>query len=374
MWMLFVSYVVILCCRTRHAIAFETSLELVHTSTQYQQLLSTSQNLDYKLFKLALHFSNDNEKHNFSSIKQLHLIRVPKAGSSALSAVARRIAGCQPPGPCCYYPGSPHGSCPAVGDPPQKYALACSNIVGCVGHDPNVDKIYSPDFVSVSMMREPFGRAISAYSYYPPHTNRVGKCENSFSRECFLKFINARKYCNIVTKMFSGYPAYKLQIECTMNKSASQGQKKSSQACSVQAALESVTKLDLMGVTEMWGLSMLILYHKVPQIKPNASDFHLPSMTALQLTNESVKQAGSRQHTNADYLVFKESARDEYAVELSKQNNMDVHLYLAVLKQLCRDIHDAGYWDYKAVQQSWTQNLPSGYENSVPQCQIESRI
>jgi hypothetical protein len=168
------------------------------------------------------------------------------------------------------------------------------------------------------MMREPFRRAISAYSYYPPHTNRVGTCEKSFSRECFLKFVNVRKYDNIATKMFSGHPPYKLQIECTMNKSALQGQN-SSQTCSLQAALEAVKKLDLMGVTEMWGLSMLILYHKVPQIRPHASDFHL--LSALKLMNESVEQADllSRQHADADYLLFKESAGDEYAVELAKQ-------------------------------------------------------
>jgi len=34
-------------------------------------------------------------------IPRLHLIRVPKASSSSLSMVARRMVGCHPPGPCC---------------------------------------------------------------------------------------------------------------------------------------------------------------------------------------------------------------------------------------------------------------------------------
>ena len=34
-------------------------------------------------------------------VSRLHLIRVPKASSSSLSMVARRMVGCHPPGPCC---------------------------------------------------------------------------------------------------------------------------------------------------------------------------------------------------------------------------------------------------------------------------------
>ena len=41
------------------------------------------------------------------------LVRVPKAASSAASEIARRLGGCTPRGPCCRFPGSPRGSCPA---------------------------------------------------------------------------------------------------------------------------------------------------------------------------------------------------------------------------------------------------------------------
>jgi hypothetical protein len=34
-------------------------------------------------------------------VSRLHLIRIPKASSSSLSMVARRMVGCHPPGPCC---------------------------------------------------------------------------------------------------------------------------------------------------------------------------------------------------------------------------------------------------------------------------------
>lgn len=43
------------------------------------------------------------------------LIRVPKAASTAASAVARTLVGCSPPGPCCVWGEVPVGSCPARG-------------------------------------------------------------------------------------------------------------------------------------------------------------------------------------------------------------------------------------------------------------------
>lgn len=34
-------------------------------------------------------------------LRQVHLIRIPKASSTSLSVVSRRVVGCEPPGPCC---------------------------------------------------------------------------------------------------------------------------------------------------------------------------------------------------------------------------------------------------------------------------------
>ena len=55
----------------------------------------------YRLaYKLHSNFNSNiskNNKINSNNVK-IHLIRVPKASSSSLSAVARRIVGCSPPG------------------------------------------------------------------------------------------------------------------------------------------------------------------------------------------------------------------------------------------------------------------------------------
>ena len=43
--------------------------------------------------------------YKIDSLQQIQLIRIPKASSSSLSIIARRYAGCSPPGPCCKWPG-----------------------------------------------------------------------------------------------------------------------------------------------------------------------------------------------------------------------------------------------------------------------------
>ena len=62
-----------------------------------------------------------NESISYQLLPRMHLIRVPKASSSSLSAITRRMVGCNPPGPCCRYPGDPVGSCPAPKTSPERY-------------------------------------------------------------------------------------------------------------------------------------------------------------------------------------------------------------------------------------------------------------
>jgi len=91
----------------------------------------------------------------------LNIIRVPKAGSSALSVTARAIAGCQPDGyPCCKFPGDPKGSCPRTD-------LMCPLVTGCTGHSPN----YQGDEAVITSLRNPVNRSVSAFFYAHPHTS-----------------------------------------------------------------------------------------------------------------------------------------------------------------------------------------------------------
>jgi hypothetical protein len=101
-----------------------------------------------------------------NQIRLLNSVRVPKAGSSALSVIARALAGCGPDGyPCCGFPGDPKGSCP-------REDLFCPLITGCVGHHPN----YQGNETIITSLRDPVSRTTSAFFYYPPHTTvKIGE-------------------------------------------------------------------------------------------------------------------------------------------------------------------------------------------------------
>jgi hypothetical protein len=126
--------------------------ELDFAKTFYEMALTTTTNNNSTLLK-----------------KQVHLLRIPKASSTSMSIVARRIAGCYPRGPCCKYPGDPPGSCPS------KELFKCElqqKVIGCTHHKANYHALMDPKVLSITIMRDPVTRAISSFIYGGIHSNR----------------------------------------------------------------------------------------------------------------------------------------------------------------------------------------------------------
>ena len=152
---------------------------------------------------------SDGSVANSMSLPRVHLIRIPKAYSSAMSAVARRFVGCEPSGPCCKYPGNPAGSCPS------KRLSACGlddkKVIGCTHHYPNLDYLYNKDIISIAIMREPLNRSLSAFFYPGIHHN--SDCKLSVG-ECFEEYCRNSKWRNIAVKMLAGAMAYAAEETC----------------------------------------------------------------------------------------------------------------------------------------------------------------
>ena len=70
------------------------SSTIVNDNTNYAMELYS---LAYKIHSNS-HTANTTANINKNKNIKIHLIRVPKASSTSLSAVARRIVGCTPPG------------------------------------------------------------------------------------------------------------------------------------------------------------------------------------------------------------------------------------------------------------------------------------
>lgn len=106
---------------------------------------------------------------------------------------------------------------------------------------------------------------------------------------------------------------------------------------------------------------MLVLYARLPSLKPQVEDFSPYAVVGGGAV-------GTRHNLNQDYALFKKRALAIYASPLNKQNSLDIELYRAALKRLCREVHDLGMWSHAIVRESWTTGVPKGYGEAAPEC------
>lgn len=312
-------------------------------------------------------------------LPQVHLLRIPKASSSSLSAVARRFAGCVPAGPCCRWPGDPPGTCPS------KELFACqqqNRVVGCTHHYPHYDSLLDARLPSISVMREPRSRALSAFFYPGIHHN--SKCAGS-REACFREYTGNSRWRDVAVKMLTGLYAYAPDEVCRL--AAQCGH-------SLQLAEANLARLHHMGVAELWELSLLLLHLRTPGLRPHLDEFRLgegvPKVAAAIANNATAgrsntatsrrlaangrqshedsdmspvqlrrKLAGaSRANHGEDYQEFRSSALERFDKELREQNGLDMELYAAALARLCGELHTHELWAMPLVRQYWREKAP----------------
>ena len=206
----------------------------------------------------------------------LNSIRIPKSASSALSVMARGLAGCHPDGyPCCVFPGDPVGSCP-------RKDLMCPLVTGCTDHRPN----YIGNETIITSLRNPVKRSVSAFFYEPPHTSV--KKGQPHTWEKFVENIQSPKYRNILTKMLNGAYAY----------DNFDGSKHT-----VPNAKSRLCSIEWFGLSEMPVASHKTLYetHDFRLLKPNPVIFGLPAKDAKP-TEENA--GGLRVNDSSEYKEF----------------------------------------------------------------------
>lgn len=271
-------------------------------------------------------------------LKNIHILRIPKASSSALSVVARRAVGCVPVGPCCKYPGDPPGSCP------HKDLFSCQKerrVIGCTNHYPMHGALEDANLTSISIMREPIARSISAFFYPGSHHN--SNCTHR-TDACFLEYLQNPRWGNVVVKMLTGQYAYSTLPTCRF---------KSECAHSLELARENLRRVLVMGITEMWELSLMLLHCKLRHVTPSIDEFRLSSQR--NHGNSSV----SRFNARSDYSEFFHHAVTKFRVQLTAQNQLDIELYRTVLENVYSDLHALQLWRHPCVQEYWSSKMAS---------------
>eukprot|EP01039_Chlorochromonas_danica_P007909 gene7909-8726_t len=292
------------------------------------------------IFELAKEI-HANYTHSNGSLHQQHhhvvkkvvILRVPKASSSSLSMVARHFMGCDPPGPCCIYPGDPPGSCPLeeLGDCERN-----GKILGCTGHYPHHNEMIAQNHVfSMTALRDPRSRAISAYGYGGSssiHYN--GRCVGGLHDEkCIQSYLTSVKWMNVAVKMLSGQYAYAPVRTC-----------ESSISCptSLEVANATLNRMGIVFITELWEVSMLALHALWPSLVPRKEEFliddghgSLTLRNALRLSNHS------------------SSPLREYKDQIDTAYQLDRQLYIEGVTRLCADLHRLDLWKYEVVRSYW---------------------
>ena len=231
-------------------------------SVFYIHLLDCTFTIAFETDFAAMFYNIANQTNSSqSSLRKLHLVRIPKASSTSMSIVARRMVGCTPRGPCCKYPGDPPGSCPS------KDLFKCEvskRLIGCTHHKPNYESLMDSHILSITMMRNPVMRSISSFFYGGIHSN-IKTC-NGPIHKCFSDYTATNKWKNVAVKLLTGLFAYSSTNVC---------EKKTQCPNSLQKATLNLDHFAFVGISEMWELSLLILHKKIPEIQPLIDDFYL---------------------------------------------------------------------------------------------------
>ncbi|RYH15108.1 hypothetical protein EON65_32305 [archaeon] len=253
------------------------------------------------------------------------------------------MVGCYPPGPCCRWPGDPPGSCPAKG------LFECElqkKVIGCTHHHPNYNVLKDPNIFSLTFMRNPISRAISAYGYGSIHYN--SKCGQIDSPMCIKAYIHSNAFRNIAVKLFTGQYAY-ADIPTCRNTSTCPN--------SFELAISNIHHFRVIGLAELWSVSLLLLHSVFPGLEPLHYEFTIGS-----------NATGSDQHGNVAKGLRIQSGKGDssksrmllpYIQEIRQSNELDMELYSAVVDLLCKELISHNLWQYATVQREWRDKFQS---------------
>ena len=165
--------------------------------------------------------------------------------------------------------------------------------------------------------------------------------------------------------MFSGGYAYENEKTC-----------EDSHECrrSLKQAFKSFKKITLVGISEMWELSILLLYIKLARekriyIRPKIDEISMyengQNRSKLLLsTMQSWRFRAKKSIWSQDrkYLL------ERFHNDLTHQNDLDLKLYAHTIQSLCTYLHSSGLWNkYHVIQQYWREKIVET-DHNVPEC------
>jgi len=304
--------------------------------TNFQSLAQIGMifNLTMKLRSNILNITSKGESSNHTPAfgHPIYLLRIPKASSTSMSVVARRMVGCEPPGPCCSMLSKRKlYKCPLEG---LSKCASEGRVIGCNDHNPRPIVLKNNSTPTFSMIRHPHSRSISGF-FYPgdtPGFHHNESCTDGIEI-CFVKYTKSAKWQNVAVKMLTGGGPYRPSITC---------ERKEQCTHSLEEALNNVNFIAFIGVTELWELSLAVLHLTWPQFEPKLEEFH-----TTERDTKDMKDITEIRRNIVPIL------RRKYQHLLNHQNSLDLILYAHVVEKLCIAVHRLGLWQHDFVREYW---------------------
>lgn len=134
---------------------------------------------------------------------QLHFMHIPKCGGTSMTAVLREVM-------CDMAPDRMKDCCTNPGFCDTRAMRRCSAIKGCVNHFANRPFIFKPEVPSITIMRHPVSRLVSAWFYrcHSPNSDcfqvrpefKLIK-QKKKPKAIFPEYLEMTEYNNILTRM-----------------------------------------------------------------------------------------------------------------------------------------------------------------------------
>jgi len=162
-----------------------------------------------------------------------------------------------------------------------------------------------------------------------------------------------------VVKLLTGEYAYADIETCALSRTCEN---------SVELAMENLSHLSFVGLSELWELSLAMLYRRFPSVVPSLQEFLLGDSSSSRVGelpggisqnrsghfSRSTASVASLRHNNMHhYEELKVILRDKYHDYFVKQNRLDLQVYSRVVHNSCLELHRTRMWDDTQVREYW---------------------
>lgn len=164
-----------------------------------------------------------------------------------------------------------------------------------------------------------------------------------------------------MVKLLTGEYAYADIEACVLSKTCEN---------SVELAMENLSRLSFVGLSELWELSLAMLHRRFPTTVPSLQEFLLGSPREVAESSGGDILIGQSNRSDPSYPSYPSSSSlrrnsmhhyeelkfilsDKYRDYFVKQNRLDLQVYSRAVHNACLELHRSRMWDDARVREYW---------------------